>query len=85
MTTDRRCALTVNGPVARAAVEAARERFDVEVAHTDTGTVLTLSGADQAALRALMIMLWDSGHEVLAMSTTPGPPLTRGAPPPHGS
>jgi hypothetical protein len=32
-------------------------------------TVLTVGDADQAAVRALMLMLWDSGHEVLAMST----------------
>ena len=28
---------------------------------------------DQSAVRALMIMLWDSGHEVQAMSITDEP------------
>jgi hypothetical protein len=51
-----------------------RARFDVEAASASGHTVLTVGRADQAALRALMIMLWDSGHDVLAMSTGPGPP-----------
>jgi hypothetical protein len=30
--------------------------------------VLTVEGVDHAAVRALMVLLWDTGHEVLAMS-----------------
>jgi hypothetical protein len=67
-----RCALTVNGPLARSVVELLRERFDA-VAVRDDGdrTVLTVDGVDQAAVRAAATMLWDSGHEVLAMSVGP--------------
>lgn len=70
----RRCELTVRGPVAGSVVAAMRARFDVESVAASGHTVLTVGRADQAALRALMIMLWDSGHEVLAMSTAPGSP-----------
>ncbi len=31
--------------------------------------MLTVGSADQAAVRAVMTMLWDSGHVVLAMAT----------------
>lgn len=41
----------------------------VDVARTADTTVLTVEGADQAAVRAVMIMLWDCGHEVPTMST----------------
>jgi hypothetical protein len=69
-----RCELTVRGPVAGSVVAAMRARFDVESVAASGDTVLTVGRADQAALRALMIMLWDSGHEVLAMSTGPDSP-----------
>ena len=68
----RRCELTVRGPVAGPVVAALRARFDVGSASLSGHTVLTVDPADQAAVRALMLMLWDSGHEVLAMSTGPG-------------
>jgi hypothetical protein len=48
---------------------AMRARFDVVSTQSAHQTVLTVGDADQAAVRALMLMLWDSGHEVLAMST----------------
>jgi hypothetical protein len=51
-----------------------RARFDVESVSASGHTVLTVGRADQAALQALMIMLGDSGHEVLALSTGPGSP-----------
>jgi hypothetical protein len=70
----RRCELTVRGPIAGSVVAAMRARFDVESASASGHTILTVDRADQAAVRALMIMLWDSGHEVLAMSTAPGAP-----------
>ena len=45
---------------------------------TADSTVLTVDAVDQAAVRAVMIMLWDSGHEVLAMSTVaPADPSDR--------
>jgi hypothetical protein len=53
-------------------VAAMRARFDVVSTPAADRTVLTVEVADQAAVRALMTMLWDSGHEVLAMSTRRG-------------
>jgi len=70
--TGQRCELTVSGPVARSVVAAMRARFGAvsppaRVNGTDA-TVLTVDVTDQAAVRALMLMLWDSGHDVLAMT-----------------
>jgi hypothetical protein len=75
--TERRCELTITGPLARSVIEAIRTRFDGVSTRTSGRTVLIVRCVDQAAIRALMIMLWDSGHEVLAMSTThAGAPTT---------
>ncbi len=68
---EKHCELTVTGPIARSVITAIRARFDVAAAHTADSTVLTVHAIDQSAVRALMIMLWDSGHEVVAMSTAP--------------
>jgi hypothetical protein len=79
---EQHCELTVTGPVARSVIDAIRARFDVVATRTADNTVLTVGAIDQSALRALMVMLWDSGHEVLAMSTTPylGPTIEPGDP-----
>lgn len=71
MSFEGRCELTVTGPVARSAIETIRMRFDVDATRTTETTVLTIDDVDQAAVRALMLLLWDSGHEVLAMSVKP--------------
>ncbi len=71
MSFEKHCELTVTGPLARSAIEAIRTRFDIDATRTAETTVLTIDDVDQAAVRALMIMLWDCGHEVLAMSVTP--------------
>jgi hypothetical protein len=65
--------LTVRGRLARGVLDALRARFDVEATSTGDRTTLTVDGLDQAAIRAVMTMLWDSGHDVMAMSTG-GPP-----------
>jgi hypothetical protein len=67
----RRCELTVRGPVAGSVVEVIRSRFELAWARGCDGrtVVLALDGVDQAAIRALLVLLWDSGHEVLALST----------------
>lgn len=62
------CRLTVAGPLACSVIEAIQLRFDASATRTAVGTVLTVDGVDQAAIRALMIMLWDSGHQVVEMS-----------------
>lgn len=70
------CELTVAGGVARSVLDTIESRFDVRsecaTDHPGGRTVLTVAGVDQSAVRALMIMLWDSGHHVLAMSTGVG-------------
>jgi hypothetical protein len=75
------CELTVAGRVARSVLDTIEDRFDLRAARRPDGpadrespsrTILTVAGVDQPAVRALMIMLWDSGHDVLAMSTGAG-------------
>ncbi len=72
------CELTVAGCVARSVLDAIEDRFDLRAVRrldgpvdrgSVSGTVLTVAAVDQPAVRALMVMLWDSGHDVLAMST----------------
>jgi hypothetical protein len=62
--------------VARSVLDTIETRFDVRgvrpVDRPVRRTVLSVAGVDQSAVRALMIMLWDSGHDVLAMSTVAG-------------
>jgi len=72
------CELTIAGRVARSVLDTIEDRFELRAVRRSDGppdrgsvsrTVLTVVGVDQPAVRALMIMLWDSGHDVLAMST----------------
>jgi hypothetical protein len=65
-----RCELTVTGPLARAVLETMQSRFDAVATRHPGRTVVVARAVDQAAVRALMVMLWDSGHEVQAMSIT---------------
>jgi hypothetical protein len=74
------CELTVTGHLARSVVEAIGSRFTVVSTRSAEISVLTIADVDQSAVRALMIMLWDTGHEVLTMTTTPaGAGRLRGA------
>lgn len=81
------CEVTVAGVVARSVLDVLRTRFDVVTARpvdrraglAVDRTVLTVTGVDQPAVRALMVMLWDSGHDVLAMSTATGGRLGGGS------
>ena len=65
MPVDKRCELVINGPIAQAVVGTIAARFGPST--VDRG-VLTVEGVDQPAVRALMVLLWDTGHEVLAMT-----------------
>jgi len=71
MSFGQRCELTVTGQLAGSVVETLRSRFTVVSICAAEGTVLTVDNVDQAAVRAVMIMLWDTGHEVLSMTTIP--------------
>ena len=63
--------VTVAGPVSRAAAEAIRARFGrVGIHPRPDDTVLGPAGLDQPALRALLTLLWDGGHEVRSVSSS---------------
>lgn len=63
----RRYELTVRGPLARDVLDVVRARFDA--VSSPCAHVLVVDGIDQASVRALLILLWDSGHELLAVSS----------------
>ena len=73
-TADDHYRLSVKGPVSGAAAALVDHRYGsaARVVPDGPDTVVMLSG-DQAALRALLTLLWDLGHEVLAVvSHAPG-------------
>jgi hypothetical protein len=45
-----------------------RTRFDHVSAPGADGTTLVVDDLDQAAVRALLTLLWDAGHEVLSLT-----------------
>ena len=57
--------LEIRGPLPRMAIEELRRRFgEVEVRPEGARTVVSGLTADQAALRAVLSLLWDVGSEV---------------------
>ena len=68
-----RCEVVVDGPVARSVVEIIAARFGPSTLDRDA-SVLSVEDVDHATIRALMVLLWDTGHEVLAMSVSPQSP-----------
>ena len=62
--------VVVAGRLSRPLVETIDERFgtaaSIRPSGKDTAVLLT---ADQPSLRALVILLWDLGHELVAVST----------------
>ncbi len=72
--------LTVTRPIADSVLELIMDRFDNVTAEAvpGPGTVLTITGLDQAGERALMNLLWDTGHEIGSLSSTgPDPDADR--------
>jgi hypothetical protein len=66
------CEVTVRGPLARAVVETVGNRFgSVCTVDGTSDTVLTVDCVDQTGLRSLLTLLWDTGHEVLGLSSGP--------------
>ena len=63
--------LTVVGRLPSSVTTTIVARFGdgVRIRPIDGRTTLTLGAIDQPALRALLILLWDFGHDVLAMSS----------------
>jgi hypothetical protein len=58
--------LRLRAPIADTLLELIRTRFDHVTTPGADGTALIIENIDQASVRALLILLWDTGHEVLA-------------------
>jgi hypothetical protein len=64
--------LDIRGPLPRVAHDQLRERFgDVGVQSDGDRTRVSGHCADQAALRAVLSLLWDVGVEVRVVEATP--------------
>ena len=59
--------LRLRAPIAHTLLDVIRTRFDHVTTPGADGTVLIIENIDQAAVRALLILLWDTGHEVLCL------------------
>jgi hypothetical protein len=60
--------LMITGPLSRSASTAITDRFaGVSITRCATDTVVRIRDADQAALRALLTLVWDVGHDVLSL------------------
>jgi hypothetical protein len=63
--------LRVTGNLSTSVAEIIEVRFGtVMITRAGTTTVLGVDNLDQAALRALLTLLWDAGQEVQALSRT---------------
>ena len=66
--------LEIRGPLPRIAQDQLRERFgDVRMQSDRDRTLVSGHCADQAALRAVLNLLWDVGVEVRVVEATPLP------------
>jgi hypothetical protein len=64
--------LEIGGPLARVAQDQLRERFgDVRMQSDGDRTLVSGHCADQAALRAMLSLLWDVGLEVRVVQASP--------------
>jgi hypothetical protein len=64
--------LEIRGPLPRVAQDQLRERFgDVRMQPDGDRTLVSGHCADQAALRAMLNLLWDVGLEVRVVEATP--------------
>ena len=69
-----RCRITVAGQLCAAATRALQAQYGcvaLSPQESDRRTVLVQDGLDQPALRGLLTLLWDFGHDVIAVSTQP--------------
>jgi hypothetical protein len=63
--------LMVDGRLGASAADILCSRFDgLVISRTDTTTAVSLRDVDQAALRAVLTVLWDLGHEVVSVCPT---------------
>ena len=63
--------LTLDGGLADAVLSMIRTRFDDVTTHPvpGAGTVLSVSRLDPAGQRALLNLLWDTGHQIVSLSS----------------
>jgi hypothetical protein len=64
------CRVTVAGPLSTAATRALRSQYGraLSIDRVDHESVLQLDGLDQPAIRGLLTLLWDLGHEVVTVT-----------------
>jgi hypothetical protein len=65
--TPTRFEVTLREPLSRPLLGMIRSRFAHVPTPVGDGTVLVVGSLDQAALRALLTLLWDADHEILAL------------------
>ena len=61
--------ITLDDPCPASLRELASTRFDIADAPTLGRQILIVDHLDQAALRALLIMLWDAGQTVVSVAS----------------
>ncbi len=66
----KRLELTITSLLADSVLELIKERFDDVEARPGPGTttIVTAVGIDQAGERALLNLLWDTGHDIGSLS-----------------
>lgn len=62
--------LRLRAPIAHTLLDMIRARFDDVSTPGTHGTVLVVQSLDQASIRALLTLLWDTGNEVLSFEET---------------
>ena len=62
----RRLEITLFGPLATSVLTLLHERYDEvqSFGRPGAGTVLAIGNIDQAGERAILTLLWDTGHQV---------------------
>lgn len=82
MTISKTCyRLVVTGRLSETVTQLIDVRFGATASIGGSGTDSTIDlTADQPALRALLTMLWDFGHDLVAIQVTPPPAALRSSP-----
>lgn len=61
--------ITVSGPIADTVLDQLHNRYDrVTTSRPGTDTVVTVAGLDQPGERAVLNLLWDTGHQVRSVN-----------------
>ncbi|MDT7576206.1 MAG: hypothetical protein QOH17_2539 [Pseudonocardiales bacterium] len=65
----QQCRIVLAGPLSEPARAAIDDRFTATTITSDAATtVVELACADQPAVRAVLTLLWDLGHNVLSLT-----------------